>query len=69
MPALSTLALLTIRLLMEEREDELMGEPVIALNDLNVLKVEGKLQIPEELLVVYFSHRRHLLAASQVEHR
>lgn len=36
-PALSTLALLTIRLLMEEREDELMGEPVIALNDLNVL--------------------------------
>jgi hypothetical protein len=54
---------------MEEREDELMGEPVIALNDLNVLKVEGKLQIPEELLVVYFSHRRHLLAASQVEHR
>jgi hypothetical protein len=54
---------------MEDKEEELMGVPVIVLKDLNVLYVDGKLHIPEELLVVYFSHRRHLFALSQVEHR
>jgi len=66
---LSTLALLTMRLLIEEREDEFKGDPVMALNDLKVLYVDGKLHIPEELLVVYFSHSKHLFALSQVEHR
>ncbi len=66
---MSTLVLLTMRLLIEEREDEFKGDPVMVLNDLKVLYVDGKLHTPEELLVVYFSHSKHLLALSQVEHR